>query len=51
MKNPSNGINLICFTGIDQDAIQVNNNKYIELFYQYLINVSLESFWYVRETQ
>lgn len=27
IKNPLNGINIICFIDIDQDIIQVNNHK------------------------
>lgn len=44
IEDPPNDINIICFMNIDQDVIQVNNHKDIELFYEYLIDVSLEAY-------
>lgn len=47
MKNLLNDINVICFVGLDQDAIQINDHKDIKIFYWYFIDVFLKATWCV----
>ena len=44
VKNPAYGLNvrLSRVFGIDQDIIQIYNNKYIKLFSHYFVNIFLE---------
>lgn len=42
IEDLSNNMKIICFVNIDQNIIQVNNNKDIQLSYQYFIDISLQ---------
>ena len=43
LKDPSNGIEIIEFIGVDQDIIQIDDNENIELLNQNLIDVALKT--------
>lgn len=42
---------LASFFNINQDIIQIKNNKDIKLFSKNIVNVSLEASWNVRQTK
>ena len=52
-ENQSNGINvgLALVLGIDENIIRINNNENIKFFGQDLIDIILETGWYIRELQ
>ena len=52
-ENPSNGINvsLAWVLGIDENIIQINNDKNIELFGQHLIDITLKTSQCVRKSK
>lgn len=42
---------MIYFVSVDQDVIQVKNYKNVYIFYQYLVNLSLEACSYGKKAQ
>lgn len=49
--NQPNSINMICFVGINQDIIQVNNHKNVKLLCQYTIDVALKAWRCIENTK
>lgn len=42
-KNLPNRVNIICFIGINQDVVSINNKKNLKFFSQNLNNIVLEA--------
>lgn len=43
VENSSNGIEMICFVDVDQNVIQVYNDKNVQLFGQNLVDIPLNT--------